>query len=164
MSNENAAAGKVVTIHYTLTNDAGNVVDTSSGRDPLTYLHGGGNIIPGLEKQIEGRSAGESFTADIPPEEGYGPKQGTGPQEFPKSAFPEGTDVQPGMQFAAQGPDGSLTHLWVTDVQGDKVWLDVNHPLAGETLHFKVDVVEVRDATGEEQEHGHVHGPHGHDH
>jgi FKBP-type peptidyl-prolyl cis-trans isomerase SlyD len=160
---EQATAGKVVAIRYELKNDAGEVLDKSSG-DPLSYMHGHGNIIPGLEKELEGKQPGDKVQVEVPPEEGYGERQGPGPQAVPKSALPDDLEPQAGMQLAAQSPDGSVTPVWITGVEDQQVWVDVNHPLAGETLHFDVEVVSVRDATDEEKTHGHVHGPGGHQH
>lgn len=154
---------KVVSIHYTLKNDAGDVLDTSSGREPLAYLHGSGNIIPGLEKALEGKSSGEKMNVSIAPEEGYGERHEGLIQDVPRDAFQGVEDIQPGMQFHAQGPSGPMV-VTVKEVGDNTVKVDGNHPLAGETLHFDVEVADVREATAEEQEHGHVHGAGGHDH
>lgn len=154
---------KVVSIHYTLKNDAGDVLDSSSGREPLAYLHGTGNIIPGLEKALEGKAAGEKMNVSVAPEEGYGERHDGLIQEVPRDAFQGVDDIQPGMQFHAQGPSGPMV-VTVKEVGEGTVKVDGNHPLAGETLHFDVEVAEVREATAEEQEHGHVHGAGGHDH
>lgn len=155
-------ARKVVSIHYTLKNDAGDVLDSSSGQDPLIYLHGAGNIVPGLEKQIDGKSVGDKLSAVVPAAEGYGEREGPGPQPVPKSAF-GGADVQPGMSLVVEDESGNHMPLWVVKVEGEQVFVDGNHPLAGETLHFDVEVVEIRDATEQELAHGHVHAG-GHDH
>jgi FKBP-type peptidyl-prolyl cis-trans isomerase SlyD len=155
--------GKVATFHYTLTNDAGEVLDSSDGRSPLEYLHGAGNIVPGLERQLEGKQAGDKFAAKVDPEDGYGVRQGA-PQPVPRSAFPAGARIEPGMAFQAQTSDGDVVPLWVDRVDETTVWVDENHPLAGVTLNFAVEVVEIRDATEEEMEHGHPHGPGGHHH
>ncbi len=155
-------AKKVVSIQYTLKNEAGEVLDSSSGGDPLAYLHGAGNIVPGLEKALDGKAVGDKVDAVVPPAEGYGERQGPGPQPVPKSAF-GGADVQPGMGVMAEDEQGRTIPLWVVKVEGEHVFVDGNHPLAGETLHFAVEVVEVRDATAQELDHGHVHA-HGHDH
>jgi FKBP-type peptidyl-prolyl cis-trans isomerase SlyD len=153
--------GKVVTLHYRLTDDAGQVLDSSEEAEPITYLHGAQNIVPGLEKELEGRGAGDRVEAVIPPAEAYGEPQGPGPQPVPRSALPDDVEVEAGMQFMAEGPGGDMLPLWVTKIDGDQVFLDSNHPLAGETLHFDVQIVEVRDATSEEVAHGHPHGPGG---
>lgn len=147
---------KVVSIHYTLKNDAGEVIDSSTGRDPLTYLHGAGNIIPGLEKALAGKDSGEHVDVSIAPEEAYGARNESLIQSVPKAAF-EGVDrIEPGMQFQAQTPSG-MQVLTVVEVKDDEVVVDGNHPLAGQTLHFSVDIAEVRDATEEELSHGHAH-------
>jgi FKBP-type peptidyl-prolyl cis-trans isomerase SlyD len=154
---------KVVSIHYTLTNDEGDVLDSSKGQDPLAYLHGCGNIISGLENALIGRSLGDKFTVSIAPAEGYGERDNEMVQSVPKSAFQGVDEILPGMQFQAQSPDG-MQLVTVIDVDGDEVILDGNHPMAGMTLNFDVEVTEIRDATAEELEHGHVHGPGGHHH
>jgi len=158
------AHDKVVLIHYTLTDDAGKVLDSSSGGDPLAYLHGQGNIISGLEKALEGRQAGDKLNVRVEPAEGYGVRDDSLVQQVPRRAFGSVKDVQAGMQFHAQTSQGHMRVVTVTRVQGDMVTVDGNHPLAGEVLNFDVEVTEVRDATGEELEHGHVHGPGGHHH
>lgn len=154
---------KVVSIHYTLKNDAGDVLDSSDGREPLAYLHGAGNIIPGLEKALEGRASGDKLNVTVQPGEGYGERNDSLIQDVPRSAFEGADEIQPGMQFHAQGPQGMFV-VTVREVSDESVKVDGNHPLAGETLHFDVEVADVRDATAEEQEHGHVHGAGGHDH
>jgi FKBP-type peptidyl-prolyl cis-trans isomerase SlyD len=158
----NVADQKVVSIDYTLTNNAGEVIDSSKGREPLAYLHGAGNIIPGLEKALEGKQSGDSVQAKIPPEEGYGVKDPQLVQAVPRDRFPA-KDISVGMQFQAQG-GGQTRVVTVVGVDPDNVTIDANHPLAGETLNFDVKVVEVRDATPEELSHGHVHGAGGHHH
>ncbi len=157
------AEQKVVSIHYTLTDDSGTVIDSSAGSDPLAYLHGFGNIVPGLENALAGKSQGDKMKVSVSPDDGYGARDDRLVQEVPKSAFKGVENVAPGMQFQAQGPQGSRLVV-VTAVGGDTVTVDANHPLAGQTLHFEVEIAEVRDATAEELEHGHVHGPGGHHH
>jgi len=154
---------KVVSIHYTLTNGEGTVLDSSSGGHPLAYLHGFGNIIPGLENALEGKETGDKLSVTVEPEEGYGARDERLVQAVPRGAFKGVTELAPGMQFQAQGPQGTRLVV-VTKVAEDVVTVDANHPLAGQTLHFEVEVSEVRDATSEELEHGHVHGPGGHHH
>jgi FKBP-type peptidyl-prolyl cis-trans isomerase SlyD len=153
----------VACFHYTLTNDKGEVLDSSSGREPLAYLHGGGNIVPGLEKAMTGHVAGDKFTVDVSPAEGYGVRDPALVQTVPKSAFRGAGKLEPGMQFRADSGRGPMSVV-ITAIKGDQVTVDGNHPLAGETLHFAVEVAEVRDATGEELSHGHVHGAGGHHH
>ncbi|WNK19403.1 peptidylprolyl isomerase [Halomonas piscis] len=151
------AQNSVVAFHYTLTNEAGEVLDSSEGREPLTYLHGTGNIIPGLEKQLEGASPGEKLNVSVTPEEGYGEVQEQLMQEVPRDAFQGVENVEPGMQFQAQTEGGPLM-VTVKKVEGDTVLVDGNHPLAGQNLTFDVEISDVREASAEEIEHGHVHG------
>ncbi|PKM08837.1 MAG: peptidylprolyl isomerase [Gammaproteobacteria bacterium HGW-Gammaproteobacteria-5] len=153
----------VATFHYTLTDDAGTVIDSSSGREPLAYLHGAGNIVPGLERAMTGRTVGDSFTVDVVPEEGYGVRHEGLIQVVPRSAFQGVDTLEVGMQFQANSNQGPMSVV-ISALSGDEVTVDGNHPLAGQTLHFAVEITEVRAATDEETEHGHVHGAHGHDH
>lgn len=155
--------GKVATFHYTLTDGDGSVLDSSDGREPLSYLHGAGNIVPGLERQLLGKQPGDKLTAVVSPEEGYGVREG-GPQPVPRMQFPQGIQIEVGMMFQAETPEGDRVPLWVARVDEEHIWVDENHPLAGVTLNFAVEVVEVRDATSSELEHGHPHGPGGHHH
>jgi FKBP-type peptidyl-prolyl cis-trans isomerase SlyD len=153
----------VASFHYTLTDDAGQVIDTSSGREPLTYLHGAGNIVPGLEKEMSGRKPGDVFKVQVAPEEGYGMPDPMMIQVVPKEAF-QGVDaLEVGMEFQAQTPQGPMS-VAIAKIDGDEVTVDGNHPLAGKTLHFAVEVTDVRDASLEELSHGHVHGAGGHHH
>ncbi len=154
---------KVVHIHYTLTNDDGDVLDTSRGHDPLAYLQGMGNIIPGLENALAGRSAGDRFTVSVPPEQGYGPFHEDRVQSVPRMAFEGVDEILPGMQFQAQSNEGTVL-VTVIDVNDDLVLLNGNHPMAGMNLNFDVEVTGVREATHEELDHGHVHGAGGHHH
>jgi FKBP-type peptidyl-prolyl cis-trans isomerase SlyD len=149
--------GKAVFIHYTLTNAQGEELDSSKGGEPLGYIHGTGSIIPGLEKALEGKKEGDQFEVTIPPEEAYGERDETLIQKLPRSAFPAEVDLAPGMQFQARSSAGTQI-ITVTAVEGDEVTVDSNHPLAGESLTFALEVTEVREATDEERLHGHVHG------
>jgi FKBP-type peptidyl-prolyl cis-trans isomerase SlyD len=153
----------VATFHYELTNDAGEVLDSSKGREPLAYLHGRGNIVAGLEKAMTGKQIGDKFDVTVSAAEGYGERDPSLVQVVPRKAFRGVKDLQPGMQFHAQGNGGSSAVV-VTAVTGDEVTVDGNHPLAGETLHFAIEITGVRDASVEEALHGHVHGPGGHHH
>ncbi|MCA9492764.1 MAG: peptidylprolyl isomerase [Myxococcales bacterium] len=155
--------GKVASIHYTLKNDAGEVLDSSEGREPLAYLHGAGNIVPGLERELEGKDVGNSFDVRVDPEDGYGVRRGDA-QAVERSAFPENVDLETGMMIQAQTEQGEIIPLWIVRIEDETVWLDQNHPLAGVALNFAVEVVAVRDATDEELDHGHPHGPDGHHH
>jgi FKBP-type peptidyl-prolyl cis-trans isomerase SlyD len=158
------AQDKVVLIHYTLTNDAGTVLDSSSGGEPLAYIHGQGNLISGLEKALEGKQAGDKLNVDIAPADGYGVRDPSLLQRVPMRAFGNASTVKKGMQFQAQTSQGQTQVVTVTAIQGDMVTVDANHPLAGENLHFDVEITAVRDASEEEMAHGHVHGPGGHHH
>ncbi|MFO7581038.1 peptidylprolyl isomerase [Guyparkeria sp.] len=153
----------VVSIDYTLKNDAGEVMDSSEQTGPLAYLHGHQNIIPGLEKALNDKSVGDSFTVSIEPAEAYGERNEEMIQTVPRSMFQGVDEIEPGMRFQAQ-TEGGVTVVTVKEVNGDEITLDGNHELAGETLHFDVEVKDVRAASEEEIEHGHVHGPGGHEH
>lgn len=157
------AAQSVVSIHYTLTNDQGEVLDSSSGGEPLTYLHGAHNIIPGLENALVGKRQGDQLDVSIAPVDAYGEFRDELVQQVPRSAFQGVDEIEPGMQFHAQGAQGPVL-VTVTEVTADTVTVDGNHPLAGERLHFSVEITEVRPATEQELAHGHAHGAHGHDH
>lgn len=153
----------VVSIDYTLKNDAGEVMDTSEQNGPLAYLHGHQNIIPGLEKALDEKSVGDSFTVSIEPADAYGERDERMIQTVPRSMFQGVDEIEPGMRFQAQ-TEGGVTVVTIKEVNGDEITLDGNHELAGETLHFDVEVKDVRPASEEEIEHGHVHGPGGHEH
>ncbi len=153
----------VVSIHYTLTNDAGDVLDSSSGGDPLAYLQGHGNLIPGLERELQGKQAGDKLKVRIAPADAYGELDDSLVQDVPRAAFAGVADIQVGMQFQAESNHGPRT-VTITKVAGDTITVDGNHPLAGQHLNFAVEVTEVRAATQEELSHGHVHGPGGHHH
>ncbi|WP_111496311.1 FKBP-type peptidyl-prolyl cis-trans isomerase [Marinobacter bohaiensis] len=152
------AQPRVVTIHYTLTNEQGEQLDSSreEGREPLTYLEGAQNIISGLESALNEKDAGDKVQVSVDPAEGYGEVNEELVQPVPRSAF-EGVDtIEPGMQFQAQTPGGPQI-VRVVKVEEETVTIDANHPLAGETLNFDVEVVETREPTEEEVEHGHAH-------
>ncbi len=157
------AKDKVVSIEYTLKDDEGTLLDTSQGRDPLAYLHGAGNIIPGLERALEGKQAGDQISVRIEAKDAYGERDEQLQQVVPLELFQGVDNVQAGMQFQAQTGAG-VQIVTVKAVEGDNVTVDANHPLAGVPLNFSVSVVDVRDASPEELAHGHVHGPGGHDH
>ena len=154
---------KVVQMHYKLTDEKGTILDSSEGREPLSYIQGLGNIIIGLEKQMEGKIAGDKINAIVSPAEGYGERDDSMVQKVPKSGFQGDEELKEGMQVQVGTQNGNAIAT-VTKIEGEDVTLDVNHPLAGVTLTFDVEVVEVRDATKEELDHGHVHGPGGHEH
>lgn len=153
---------KVAAIHYTLRNNAGEVLDSSEGKDPLYYLHGFGNLIPGMEEGLEGKVVGDKFQINVSPEKGYGVRNEEAVQEVPREAFGD-AEIQVGMQFRAGNDQGQYI-VTIVEVGTETVKVDGNHPLAGVELQFDVEVMEVRDASAEEVAHGHVHGPHGHNH
>lgn len=148
----------VVLIHYVLTNNDKEVLDSSEGQDPLAYLHGTGHLIPGLEAQLLGKVAGDKLNVTVQPGDGYGEFNKELVQTVPSDVFEGVESIEPGMQFqtSSEGGSGGET-ITVVSVENDEVTIDGNHPLAGETLHFAVDIIEVREATAEELEHGHVH-------
>ncbi len=154
---------KVVSIDYTLKDDDGQVLDTSDGSDPLAYLHGNGGIIPGLERELEGKEVGEQLAVKIAPEDGYGERNDSLRQEVPAEQFQGVDEVEVGMQFRVDSSAGPMV-VTVVEIAEGTITIDGNHPLAGVNLNFDVTVREIRDATAEEIEHGHVHGPGGHHH
>jgi FKBP-type peptidyl-prolyl cis-trans isomerase SlyD len=158
------AANKAVSIDYTLTNDVGEVIDSSAGGAPLVYLHGAGNIIPGLEKALEGKQPQDEVDVTIEPEDAYGEYSAEMVSTLNRSMFEGVDELEVGMQFHASAPDGQMQIVTIRDLDGDDVTVDGNHPLAGQRLNFKVKVVNVRDASEEEIAHGHVHGEGGHHH
>lgn len=158
------ADNRVVAIHYTLTDSDGEQLDSSAGGEPLVYLHGAGNIIPGLENALLGKKAGDSLQVVVQPEDGYGELIEELRQVVSIDLFEGVDELEVGMMFETQNEEGNLL-VTVTAIENGNVALDANHPLAGEVLHFDVSIEEVREATAEELEHGHVHGEHcDHDH
>jgi FKBP-type peptidyl-prolyl cis-trans isomerase SlyD len=156
--------GRVVRMNYTLRDESGTTIESSLGKEPLTYLHGLGSLIPGLEKILDGSEAGLKTTVTVLPQDAYGEKDPQAVIQAARGDFPEGLKLAPGVEVQADTPDGPITFI-VISIDGDEVVLDANHPLAGKTLTFDLDVLEVREATADELAHGHVHGPggaHGH--
>lgn len=151
------AKDTVVAIDYTLKDNDGTVLDASQQGQPLEYLHGAGNIIPGLEKALEGKEPGDDVSVTVAPAEAYGERNDDLQQEVPRDLFQGVDHVEAGMRFQAQTQQGTQV-VTVTSVQDDTVTVDANHPLAGQTLNFEVNVSSVREATDEERQHGHVHG------
>ncbi len=150
--------GMVVGLHYKLTGADGAVIDSCDDEEFL-YLQGGGNIVPGLEQALEGHGVGDDVAASLTAEEGYGEREGPEPQKVSREVFPEEAELEVGAYFAAEGEEGEMLDLWISKIEGDDVYIDHNHPLAGQALNFQVKVLSVRAATEEEQEHGHPHGP-----
>ena len=164
---------KVATIDYTLTDDQGTELDSSKDGEPLAYIQGIGNLIPGLEDALEGKSTGDELSVSIQPEEAYGKRDEELLQAVPRAHFDGVDELQVGMQFRTSseggedgedGEDGEERVVTVVEIGDEQVTVDGNHPLAGQILNFEVKIVEVRDATQEELDHGHVHGPGGHHH
>ncbi|HEY0768345.1 MAG TPA: peptidylprolyl isomerase [Steroidobacteraceae bacterium] len=154
---------QVVSIHYTLKGDTGEIIDSSPEGEPLSYLHGHGNLIPGLERELTGKRAGDKLQVTVCPANGYGEYDKQLVQRVPRRALKGLANLRVGMQLQAQTGHGTRA-VTVTQIAGDLVTLDGNHPLAGKKLHFEVEVAEVRAATEAELSHGHVHGPGGHHH
>ncbi len=157
------AAKSVVTIEYTLKSEAGDVLDTSDGREPLTYLHGMGNLVPGLERALEGHGPGESLEVNLAPADGYGDRDDKLVRNVPVRKLASDKPPQVGRRYRAQLDEG-MAVVMVTGLKGDYATVDANHPLAGMSLHFQIKITEVRAATEEELKHGHVHGPGDHHH
>ncbi len=157
---------KVITLDYVLKDGEGTLIDSSEGKGDFVYLHGARNIVPGLENALAGKVVGDEVSVAVAPEEGYGERENELLQTVPKDMFEEGAEINVGMQFHAQSPEGEMMIVTVVELDGDDVIVDGNHPLAGVSLNFDVKVIDIRDATAEELEHGHAHGPDGehHDH
>ena len=157
-------AQKVVSIHYKVVDSESNeLIDSSENAEPMTYLHGARNLIPGLEQALEGRTEGDAFEVTVSPAEAYGERSDDRVQQVPIEAFQGMDKVEPGMRVSAQTEQGAI-ELIITAVEGENVTVDANHPLAGKSLKFEVRVESVRDASEEELAHGHAHGPGGHHH
>ncbi len=152
--------GSVVAMHFTLHTE-GQMVDSSAEHEPIVYLHGSGNVVPGLERALNGRGVGERVQVSVQPEDGYGPRRDTGTIRIPREDLPPGMEFAPGMSLGGEDEHGNVIPFWIVDVDEDGIVVDGNHPLAGKTLDFDVTIVSVRDATRDELEHGHPHGPGG---
>jgi len=153
------ADNKVVLLDYTLKNASGEVLDSSEGGEPLAYLHGANQIVPGLERALNGMTAGQSKDVVVPPEDAYGHSDPEGVFGVPRTAFPDNLPLEAGQAFIGEDDEGNHVPVRVVEIRDDLIVVDANHPLAGQTLYFHVDVREVRDATAEELAHGHPHGP-----
>jgi len=154
---------KVASFDYTLTDNEGTVIDSSQGHEPMAYIQGMGFLIPGLESEMEGKAAGDAFQVKVEPENAYGERDSGLVKIVARDMFGEIEKLESGMQFEAEGEDG-VEVVTISEVNDDGVTVDGNHPLAGVTLNFDIKVVDVREASAEELEHGHVHGPGGHHH
>ena len=148
--------GKVVIFHYTLKNAAGEVLDSTEGDQPMPYLHGYDNIVPGLEQALTGCSIGDAFEVKVAPEDGYGLREAP-TQPVPRDAF-EGMELEVGMQLFTETDEGHVIPFFISAIEADHVVIDFNHPLAGETLFFSVQIEGIRDANKDEIAHGHPHG------
>lgn len=158
------AENKVVTLEFTVKNaESGELIETSEGSEPLVYLHGFNNLVPGLEAELAGKAVGDKYEVTVTPEEGYGVRDESLVQQVPKEAFQGIDNIEVGMAFTADGPQGPVV-VEVTAIEADLVTVDANHPLADVSLAFSGEVKEIRDASQEELDHGHVHGPGGHHH
>ena len=153
-------ANSVVVFDYVLESSDGHILE-SSGDEALVYLHGHDNLVPGLERQLEGRSKGEKFVAIVEPAEGYGERSDEDPVAVPRDQFPADLNVEPGMQFSAEDDEGNEIPVWIIAVESELVLVDPNHPLAGQTLHFQIEIHSIRQATDDEKAHGHPHGADG---
>ena len=154
---------RVVTIHYTLRDKAGKTIDSSIKGEPLTYLEGVGNIIPGLESALTSASVGEKKSVSVKASDGYGERSTEHFVTVPRTQFPKDLQIKVGDTFQS-GSGHHARPFSVSEIRGDEIILDGNHPMAGQDLHFEVEVMEIRAATAVELEHGHVHGPGGHHH
>ena len=158
------ADSKVVEIHFTLHLDGGQKVDSTEGQDPMLYLHGHDNIVPGLEAELAGKAAGDKLEVVVKPADAYGEAEAGAMHDVPRDAFPDDFELEPGTMFESEDEEGAVTPLWVVSASDETVKITNNHPLAGQTLKFAVEVLSIRDASAEELEHGHPHGPGGHAH
>jgi len=158
---ETLADGKVGLFHYTLTDAEGTTIDSSEGKDPMVYLHGAGNIIPGLERQLVGQGVGAILDVVVPAAEAYGEASGEPPQAIPRDQFPAEVPLHKGMGLRAQDAQGKPVVIFITDISDSHVLVTADHPLAGKELHFHVEIVRIRDANENELAHGHPHGPDG---
>jgi len=154
------ANNKIVTLDYVLKDAEGQVIDSSEGREDFVYLHGASNIVPGLEKALTGKKIGVEFDVTVSPEDGYGTRNEALVDEVPRTMF-TGNEVQLGMQFHAETPDGEKMIVSVIEFDDETVKVDGNHPLSGAVLDFTIKVVDIRDASEIEINHGHVHQPGG---
>jgi len=157
------STGKVVLFDYTLRDDAQNLVDTSEGREPLGYIHGNGQIVPGLEKALQGKQTGDTLKVDVSVEEGYGERDEAKIVKIERKQIQGVKDLEVGTRLQANGAQG-IQIVTVVALDEKTVTIDANHPMAGQGLHFDITIREVRDATTEERDHGHVHGHGGHHH
>lgn len=153
----------IVSLDYTLRLNNDEIIDSSQGREPLEFIQGQGHIIPGLERELYGMEVGDERRVTVAPGEGYGERDENRIQIVTRDAFSPNTELEPGLGVQMQDPQsGQVIQGVISQINGDNVVIDFNHPLAGETLHFDVAIAGLRPASPEELNHGHVHGPHGH--
>jgi FKBP-type peptidyl-prolyl cis-trans isomerase SlyD len=157
-------ANKVVTVNYKLSDDKGNMIQTTKENEPFVYLSGNKQILPKLEEAIDGMIIGGKKNIELNSSEAYGDYDEKAIQQVKKNAFPEGANLEPGMEYMAQSPEGKPVPFVIKEVKEEDVTIDFNHPLAGVNLNFDVELVDVRDATEEEMQHGHAHSAGGHQH
>jgi FKBP-type peptidyl-prolyl cis-trans isomerase SlyD len=157
MADATVGNGKVVTLEFTLTNDEGEQIDSTSGDVPLAYLHGSENVVPGIERALSGKSVGDKVSVDLTPDEGYGERDAPGPESVPRDAFPEDMELAEGVELVLEDDEGNAIPAWIVGLEEDAVLVDFNHPLAGMKLHFDLEILTIRDATEEEIEYGHPH-------
>ena len=145
----------VVSLHFTLTNDKGEMLDSSTDSEPLCYLHGGIGVLPSLEKELQGKAVSDKFLVVIQPEDAYGDMRPELISTAPRNAFAGIENIEPGMQFEARSPSGEMQMVTVKEVGEESVTVDANHPFAGQILHFDVSIENIRKATDEEIANGH---------
>lgn len=156
LQTDTVSTDTVPSVIFVMSDDAGEVLDLATRDNPMRYLHGHKQILPGLEKALDGATIGKRFHIDVPPEDAYGLRDGE-PQAVPKSIFPEGTVFKIGAGMTAKSEDGKPFPLWISAITDDQIYVDANHPLAGKTLHFDVEVLAIRRATQDELNDGRVH-------
>lgn len=152
---------RVVALAYTLTDSEGAQLDEASAGEPLLYLHGHGNLMPGLEQALEGRGEGDRFEVELAPDDAFGPRAADAERTLPRDAFPDEVELEAGLELALEDDAGEVIPFWVKSVHDDRVVIDLNHPFAGRTVRFTGEVLKIRDASADELEHGHPHGMEG---
>lgn len=157
MSEQKIEKGKVVAMHYTLRDDEGGVIDSSEGDEPMAFLVGSGEVVEGLETELLGKVVGDKVMAVVPPQAAYGESVGDGPRAVPRDDFPPGVELTEGMCFDMEDDEGQTETYWIAELDEDNVHIDINHPLAGMTLHFDVEITAIREPSPEELDHGHAH-------
>ncbi|MDA3809324.1 MAG: peptidylprolyl isomerase [Spirochaetaceae bacterium] len=152
----------VVTINYKLTDDEGIVLDSSEGDEPMAYIHGTDSLVPGLEKAMYDKSIGDSLKVRVESADGYGEILPDLVQEMDRKDFKDMEPIEVGMEFHSQDENGEILQIEIKKIENDKVTIDANHPFAGMNLNFEIDIVDIREASEEELDHGHVHDGHHH--